>query len=313
MTSAISVRDLNHTYPDGTVTLEHVSFDIDKGESVVLAGPNGAGKSTLLLHLNGILHSKTSLGSIKIFGEPIDPKKVHEMPKKIGIVFQDPDDMLFMPLLGDDVAFGPINLGLDKEEVQRRVTDALEMVGLAGYEHRVPHHLSGGEKRRAALATVLSMEPEILAMDEPTANLDPKSRRELIEILKRFKEKGKTLLIITHDVNAIPELAERVIILNKTVIADGTTRDIFSETEMLVKIGLDVPVIMQFFEILQCFGYPCDVLPLSIEGAVTNLTETMNGGDGHVHLHIHKHTHTEISSARSKYHSHVEKHELVPE
>ncbi|MCD4815835.1 MAG: energy-coupling factor ABC transporter ATP-binding protein, partial [Methanosarcinales archaeon] len=158
-------------------------------------------------------------------------------------------------------------------------------------------------------ATVLSMEPEILAMDEPTANLDPKSRRELIEILRRLKEKGKTLLIITHDVNAIPELAERVIVLNKTVIADGPTRDIFSETEMLVKIGLDVPVITQLFEILRCFDYPCDVLPLSIEGAVTNLTKTMESGDGHVHLHIHEHTHSGISSARGKYHVHVEKHE----
>ncbi len=306
---AIKIQDLSYIYDDGTAAIENVSFEIEKGESVALIGPNGAGKSTLLLHLNGILHSTTSRESISILGESVDPKKIHEMPKKIGIVFQNADDMLFMPLLGDDVAFGPINLGLEKEEVQRRVKDALEMVGLAGYEHRVPHHLSGGEKRRAALATVLSMEPEILAMDEPTANLDPKSRRELIGILKRLKEKGKTLLIITHDVNAIPELAERVIVMDKTVIADGPTRDIFSDTEMLVEIGLDVPVITQLFEILQCFGYPCDVLPLSIEGAVTNLTETIEGGDGHVHLHIHKHTHSGISSARNKYHDHVEKHE----
>jgi cobalt/nickel transport system ATP-binding protein len=308
MMPAITVQDLGYTFSDGTVALEHVSFEIEKGESVALIGPNGAGKSTLLLHLNGILHSAISRESVKILDESVDPKKIHEMPKKIGIVFQNADDMLFMPLLGDDVAFGPINLGLDKEEVQRRVKDALEMVGLAGYEHRVPHHLSGGEKRRAALATVLSMEPEILAMDEPTTNLDPKSRRELIEILRRYKEKGKTLLIITHDVNAIPELAERVIVLNKTVVADGPTRDIFSDTEMLVEIGLEVPVITQVFEILQCFGYPCDVLPLSIKGAVTNLTETMEGADGRVHLHIHEHTHSGIYSARNKYHDHAEKH-----
>ncbi len=126
---------------------------------------------------------------------------------------------------------------------------------------------------------------------------------------RKLKEKGKTLLIITHDVNAIPELAERVIVLNKTVIADGPTRDIFSDTKMLVKTGLDVPVIMQLFEIFRCFGYPCDVLPLSIEGAVSNLTETIKGGDGHIHLHIHEHTHSGISSARSKYHNHAEKHE----
>ncbi len=306
MTSAIRVRDLSYTYPDGTVALENISFEIEKGESVALVGPNGAGKSTLLLHLNGILHSSGSRGAIEVLGEAVDPKKVHEMPKKIGIVFQNPDDMLFMPMLADDVAFGPINLGVERDEVERRIKDSLEMVGLAGYETRVPHHLSGGEKKRAALATVLSMEPLILALDEPTANLDPKSRSELIEILKRLKDEGKTLLIVTHDINAIPELADRVIVLNNTVIADGTTREIFSDTEMLVAAGLEVPVIMQLFEVLQAFGYPCDVLPLSIESAVRNLTRTIENGDGHIHLHIHKHTHREIGYARSKYQHHAD-------
>ncbi len=301
---AIRVHDLNYAYSDGTVALEHVSFEIARGESVALIGPNGAGKSTLLLHLNGILHSKKSRGAVEILGEPIDPRKVHKMPKKIGIVFQDPDDMLFMPLLGDDVAFGPINLGVANDEVKRRVKDSLERVGLAGYEERVSHHLSGGEKKRAAIATVLSMDPEIIAMDEPTANLDPKSRAELIEILKGLKSEGKTLIIITHDVNAIPELADRVIVLHKTIVADGTTREVFADTEMLVAAGLDVPTIMQFFEVLQAFGYPCDVLPLSIEDAVRNLTRTIENGDGHVHLHIHKHTHSGVDSARSKYQHH---------
>jgi len=312
--SAIKVHDLGYTYPDGMAALENVSFEIEKGESVTLAGPNGAGKSTLLLHLNGILHSKRShgpgngSGPVEILGETVDPKKIHEMPKKIGIVFQNPDDMLFMPMLGDDVAFGPINLGVDKNEVKQRVTKALEMVGLAGYEHRVPHHLSGGEKKRAALATVLSMDPEILALDEPTANLDPKSRRELIEILLKLKAQGKTLLIITHDINAIPELTDRVIVLNKTVVADGTIREIFSDTEMLIKAGLEIPVIMQFFEILQHFGYPCDVLPLSIDSAVKNLTSTIENGEGHIHLHIHKHTHSGIDTMLSKYHYHPDIH-----
>ncbi|MEA1906454.1 MAG: ABC transporter ATP-binding protein, partial [Euryarchaeota archaeon] len=289
--AAIHVHDLNYAYPDGTIALEQVSFKIGKGESIALVGPNGAGKSTLLLHLNGILHSTRSRGAVEILGKPIDPKKVHEMPKKIGIVFQDPDDMLFMPLLGDDVAFGPINLGVAKDEVKRRVRESLIRVGLAGYETRVSHHLSGGEKKRAAIATVLSMDPEIIAMDEPTANLDPKSRAELIAILKRLKNEGKTLIIITHDVNAIPELADRVIVLNKTVVADGTTREVFADTEMLRAAGLEVPTIMQFFEVLQAFGYPCDVLPLSIDGAVKNMTQTIENEAGHVHLHIHKHTH----------------------
>jgi cobalt/nickel transport system ATP-binding protein len=302
--TAIRVHDLNYTYPDGTFALNNVSFEIEKGESVALVGPNGAGKSTLLLHLNGIMHSSGSLGAVEILGETVDPAKVHEMPKKIGIVFQDPDDMLFMPLLFDDVAFGPINLGVAKDEVKRRVEDSLLRVGLAGYGSRVSHHLSGGEKKRAAIATVLSMDPEIIAMDEPTANMDPKSRTELIEILKTLKDEGKTLLIITHDVNAIPELADRVIVLNKTVIADGTTREVFADSDMLVAAGLDVPTIMQFFEVLQAFGYPCDVLPLSIDGAVRNLTETIENGAGHIHLHIHKHTHTEVDAVRGKYQHH---------
>lgn len=302
--TAIRVRNLNYTYPDGTFALNNVSFEIKRGESVALVGPNGAGKSTLLLHLNGIMHSSGSSGSVEILGETVDPKKVHEMPQKIGIVFQDPDDMLFMPLLGDDVAFGPINIGIEKEEVKRRVKDSLLRVGLAGYEERVSHHLSGGEKKRAAIATVLSMDPEIIAMDEPTANMDPKSRAELIEILKMLKDEGKTLIIITHDVNAIPELADRVIVLNKTVIADGTTREVFADSKMLVAAGLDVPTIMQFFEVLQAFGYPCDVLPLSIDSAVTNLTQTIENGKGHVHLHIHKHTHTEVDAVRDKYYHH---------
>ncbi|MEA3324076.1 MAG: ABC transporter ATP-binding protein [Euryarchaeota archaeon] len=302
--AAIRVHDLNYIYPDDTAALEHVSFEIEKGESVALVGPNGAGKSTLLLHLNGILHSTRSRGAVEILGKPIDPKKVHEMPKKIGIVFQDPDDMLFMPLLFDDVAFGPINLGIEKDEVKQRVKDSLLRVGLAGYENRVSHHLSGGEKKRAAIATVLSMDPEIIAMDEPTANLDPKSRSELIGILKSLKDEGKTLIIITHDVNAIPELADRVIVLKKTIIADGTTREVFADSEMLVAAGLDVPTIMQFFEVLQAFGYPCDVLPLSIDAAVKNLTQTIENEAGHVHLHIHKHTHTDVGAVRGKYQHH---------
>jgi len=304
--NAIRVNDLNYTYPDGTAALNNVSFEIEKGESVALVGPNGAGKSTLLLHLNGIMHSSGSLGAVEILGETVDPKKVPEMPKKIGIVFQNPDDMLFMPLLFDDVAFGPINLGIEKTEVNRRVKESLERVGLAGYENRVSHHLSGGEKKRAAIATVLSMDPEIIAMDEPTANLDPKSRAELIEILKGLKSEGKTLIIVTHDVNAIPELADRIIVLHKTIVADGTTREVFADTKMLLAAGLEVPTIMQFFEVLQAFGYPCDVLPLSIDGAVSNLTQTIENGSGHVHLHIHKHTHSEVNSARNKYQHHRE-------
>jgi cobalt/nickel transport system ATP-binding protein len=202
MEPAICIRDLSYTYPDGTEALKEVSLEISRGESVALLGPNGAGKSTLTLHLNGILKGKE--GSVEIFGDKIGEADLKKIRKRVGIVFQDPDDQLFMPTLFDDLAFGPMNLELPQDEVKERVEIALRKVGLSGFEDRMPHHLSFGQKKRAAFAAVLSMEPDILVLDEPTLNLDPRSRFEVIHVIEELHKEGKTIIIATHDVNAVP-------------------------------------------------------------------------------------------------------------
>jgi cobalt/nickel transport system ATP-binding protein len=231
--------------------------------------------------------------------------KREEIIKDVGIVFQDPDDQLFMPTLFDDLAFGPINIGLNEEEVRRRVERALLMLGLSGYEGRCPHHLSYGEKKKAALAAVMSMEPRILVLDEPTANLDPRSRAELIGIIKELNEReGITIIVATHDVNAIPALADRVYVLNRTIIAEGTAQKIFSDFELLRANNLGVPEVFKLFEVLRCFGYNCEELPLSIDEAIEHLTNTIEVNGGHIHLHIHEHTHEEVKKLRSKYEHH---------
>lgn len=303
MREAIIVRNLSYTYPDGTKALEDVNMAVYEGERVAIVGPNGAGKTTFLLHLNGIMRSTE--GQVEVFGKSGDTLKRGDIIKEVGIVFQDPDDQLFMPTLFDDIAFGPINLGLKEEEVRESVERALLTLGLSGYEDRCPHHLSYGEKKKASLAAVMSMEPRILVLDEPTANLDPRSRAELISIIKELNEReGITIVIATHDVNAIPELVDRVYVLNKTVIAEGTPQKIFSDVELLKKNNLEVPEVFKLFEVLRCFGYNCEELPLSVEEAVEHLTRTVGINGGHIHLHIHEHTHDEVRKLRSKYEHH---------
>lgn len=303
MREAIIVRNLSYTYPDGTKALEDVNMAVYEGERVAIVGPNGAGKTTFLLHLNGIMRSTE--GQVEVFGKSGDTLKRGDIIKEVGIVFQDPDDQLFMPTLFDDIAFGPINLGLKEEEVRESVERALLTLGLSGYEDRCPHHLSYGEKKKASLAAVMSMEPRILVLDEPTANLDPRSRAELISIIKELNEReGITIVIATHDVNAIPELVDRVYVLNKTVIAEGTPQKIFSDVELLKKNNLEVPEVFKLFEVLRCFGYNCEELPLSVEEAVEHLTRTVGINSGHIHLHIHEHTHDEVRKLRSKYEHH---------
>lgn len=303
MREAIIVRNLSYTYPDGTKALEDVNMAVYEGERVAIVGPNGAGKTTFLLHLNGIMRSTE--GQVEVFGKSGDTLKRGDIIKEVGIVFQDPDDQLFMPTLFDDIAFGPINLGLKEEEVRESVERALLTLGLSGYEDRCPHHLSYGEKKKASLAAVMSMEPRILVLDEPTANLDPRSRAELISIIKELNEReGITIVIATHDVNAIPELVDRVYVLNKTVIAEGTPQKIFSDVELLKKNNLEVPEVFKLFEVLRCFGYNCEELPLSVEEAVEHLTRTVGINGGHIHLHSHEHTHDEVRKLRSKYEHH---------
>jgi len=208
-----------------------------------------------------------------------------------------------MPTVFDDVAFGPLNLGLSEDEVRTRVKEALRMLHIEDYEDKNPHRLSFGEKKKIALATVLAMKPRILLLDEPTANLDPRSRSELISILKWLNESNDfTMIIATHDVNAIPDIADRVFVLNRRIIAEGTPREIFSDAELMEKTNLEVPDVMKLFELLRCFGFNCDELPLSIDDAVEALTKIIETSDGrHIHLHIHEHTHHGVERLRERW------------
>ncbi len=302
MKEAICVKGLTYSYPDGTPALEDIDITVNEGERIVIVGPNGAGKTTLFLHLNGTLKSQDN--TVMIFGKNLGDMKVEERIKEVGIVFQDPDDQLFMPTIFDDVAFGPINMGLDEEEVRKRVKKALSRVGLEGFEDRVPHNLSYGQKKRAALAAVLSMEPRILILDEPTANLDPKSRADLIQLINDLNGDGITTVIAMHDVNALPTLSDRVYVLNRKIVAEGTPREIFSNSELLKMTHLEAPDVFKMFKVLTYFGYDCDSLPMSIDEAVEFLTRTIESGSGHIHLHIHEHTHEEVRKFLHSYDHH---------
>jgi len=231
--NTVEITNLSFGYPDGQQALREVSLSISSGESVALVGPNGAGKSTLLLHLNGILRSN---GMIKVFGVPVEEKTLKWIRGKVGLIFQDPDDQLFSPTVFDDVAFGPLNMGYDKEEVQKRVTQALAWVGMSGYERRSPHHLSIGEKKRIAIATVLSMSPELLVIDEPTSSLDPRTKWGLVEVLG---EMPMTKIIASHDLEIVQALCERTVIFDKgQVVADGPTSHILADIVLLQSHGL---------------------------------------------------------------------------
>lgn len=237
----VEVRDLCHCYPDGTDALRGISFRIHHGESVAVVGANGAGKSTLLLHLNGYL--APTRGDVRVGDTPVVRTTLPEVRRTVGMVFQDPDDQLFMPTVFDDVAFGPLNLGLPPAEVERRVADALEQVGVAHLGNKPPYRLSGGEKRRVAIATVLSMSPDILVLDEPTTGLDPYARRQIMGLLRDFKH---TKIITSHDLDMVMELCERTIVLREgRVAADGPTRDIFVNDELLAACRLERPLSMQ--------------------------------------------------------------------
>lgn len=237
----VEVKNLRHVYPDGTEALRGVSFRITHGETVAIVGANGAGKSTLLLHLNGCL--APSQGEVRVGDFPVTRSTLPEIRRTVGMVFQDPDDQLFMPTVRDDVAFGPLNLGLPAAEAERRVLDALERVGVAHLAARPPYHLSGGEKRRVAIATVLSMEPSILVMDEPTSGLDPHARRQLIGLLRDFRH---TRIFTSHDLDMVLDLCDRTIVLHGgEVAADGPTREIFRDEELLARCRLEKPLSMQ--------------------------------------------------------------------
>ena len=237
---AIKIKRLEYTYPDGTKALKEINLNIFEGESVGLIGPNGAGKSTMLLHLNGILRGS---GEVEIMELEIKDKNLDIIRNKVGLVFQDPEDQLFMPTVFDDVAFGPINMGLEKEKVKTSVKESLQEIDMLDSVDRISHHLSFGEKKRVSIATVLSMEPEILALDEPTGNLDPRARHELIQLLKSI---DKTKIIASHDLDMILDICDRAIILDKgKIITSGTAKEILSNTPLLKKHSLLPPLSLQ--------------------------------------------------------------------
>lgn len=237
----VEVQDLQYTYPDGTKALQGISFRITHGEAVGIIGANGAGKSTLLLHLNGYLIP--AAGRVRIGDLPLTSKTLQHIRRTVGMVFQNPDDQLFMPVVYDDVAFGPLNLGLPPEEIEQKVMEALSTVGASHLKDRPPYRLSGGEKRSVAIASVLSMSPSILVMDEPTSNLDPKARRQLIGLLTSFEH---TRIIATHDLDMVLDLCARTIVLKEgKVLADGRTADILRDKELLDAGGLEKPLSLQ--------------------------------------------------------------------
>jgi cobalt/nickel transport system ATP-binding protein len=240
MTPSLRVSDLHFAYPDGSVALRGVDLTVDAGERVALLGPNGAGKTTLVLHLNGILHG--GAGTIEVAGLRVDPgdrRGLAEIRRRVGIVFQDPDDQLFMPTVAEDVAFGPANLGLRGDELAERVDEALEAVGMTAHRGRIPHHLSFGQRRRVAVATVLAMRPEILVLDEPSSNLDPAGRRELAEILDSLPV---TVLMVTHDLPYALQLCSRSVILDAgRIAADAPTAEMLADGERLRAHRLELP------------------------------------------------------------------------
>ena len=237
----VEVQHLKHTYPDGTVAIKDVSFRITHGESVAIIGANGAGKSTLLQHLNGCLAATS--GSIRIGDTPLSHGTLPDIRRTVGMVFQNPDDQLFMPTVFDDVAFGPLNLGMTGADVEKRVSDALNLVGAKHLSTKPPYHLSGGEKKRVAIATVLAMTPDIMVLDEPTSGLDPFARRQIMALLREFRH---TKIFTTHDLDMVLELCQRTIILHEgMVVADGPTGEIFKNDVLLADCRLEKPFSLQ--------------------------------------------------------------------
>jgi cobalt/nickel transport system ATP-binding protein len=238
---SLLIEDLAFAYPDGNQALFGVNLRVERGEFVAILGPNGAGKTTLVMHMNGIHPAEH--GSVSVAGEVIDTKDkvlLRRIRGKVGVVFQDPDDQLFMPTVGEDIAFGPYNMGLRGAELDASVDHALALVHMSEFKDRPPHHLSFGQRRRVAVATVLAMKPEILVLDEPSSNLDPASRRELANILRDLKI---TTLMVTHDIPYAYELCERSIILSGgIVVADGDTKTILSDSKLLSENRLELPV-----------------------------------------------------------------------
>lgn len=250
----VETRDLTYVYPGNVKGLDRVNFIAPRNARIAVIGANGAGKSTLFKHFNGIF--TPSSGSVLIHGEPITKKNLREVRKFVGLVFQNADDQIFSPTVEQDVAFGPINLGLDDDTVNHRVDEALQMVGIEHLRERVPHHLSGGEKKRVAMAGIIAMEPQVLVLDEPTAGLDPQGVRDLIDVINGLaRTYGMTVIFSTHEVSLVPEVADYLYVMHKgSIVAEGTIAEVFIHQDLLTSYRLDVPVIPKLIRSLQDGG-----------------------------------------------------------
>jgi len=287
--TAIELDNVYFTYPDKHEVLKGVTCSIKQGEKVALIGANGAGKSTLMSHLNGV--QMATSGHIKIAGYEIQKSNLNQIRRQIGIVFQDPDDQLFSPTVFDDVAFGPLNLGLPKEKIEARVNEALSVVGLEGFENRSSFHLSFGERKRLALATVLSYQPDILVFDEPSTNMDPMNRRKLIKWLQASE---KTILLCTHDLDIALDVCHRCLVLaDGKIVADGPSKDILYNRTLLESNNLELPLALMTHELLHdtLHAESMDEGHREVIGNFLHAHRHVHGPDQHEHVHIHAHPH----------------------
>ena len=262
----LSTENLSFTYPDGTQALKNINIKIEKGEKVAIIGPNGAGKSTLFSHFNGL--TEPTSGCVKIEGKPISFEKdeLLKVRQKVGIVFQDPNDQLFAPTVKEDIAFGPMNLGLSYDEVEKRVEDALKMVGMENYEDKTPHHLSGGQQKRIAIAGIIAMKPELMILDEPTAGLDPDGVEKVLNIMNQLNEEGMTLIISSHDIDMISKYADKIFVLyNGEIIESGNNNKIFSDMDLLKKAHLRTPITTEILYNLKESGLNVNTEKISVK------------------------------------------------
>ena len=268
----LETKNLSYTYHDGTQALKNVNIKIRKGEKIAIMGPNGAGKSTLFSHFNG-LNEPTS-GHVEIDGEKIifERDELIKVRQKVGIVFQDPNDQLFAPTVKEDVAFGPMNLGLDYDEVEKRIRESLEMVGMSGFEEKTPHHLSGGQQKRVAIAGIIAMRPDIMILDEPTAGLDPEGVDKVLDILNKLNNEGISIVISSHDIEMVNQFADKIFVLHDgEIIAEGDKHQIFSNKELLKKAHLKAPVTTEILYKLKENGLDVDTEKISIEETVEEI------------------------------------------
>ena len=262
----LETKNLSFTYHDGTEALKNVNIQIKKGEKIAIMGPNGAGKSTLFSHFNGL--TEPTSGHVEVEGEKIifEREELLKVRQKVGIVFQDPNDQLFAPTVKEDVAFGPMNLGLEYEEVKKRIKESLEMVGMSGFEDKTPHHLSGGQQKRVAIAGIVAMRPDIMILDEPTAGLDPEGVDKVLDILDNLNKEGMSIVISSHDIEMVNQFADKIFVLyDGEIIAEGDKNQIFSDKELLKKAHLKAPITTEILYNLKEKGLDVDTGKITID------------------------------------------------